>query len=199
MFARYASAISTGTFMTFALLYVMQLLISLQPGAESEVRPRNPVNFLRIDVPDAPAQTREEPIRKEDLTRTENPPPRTKYRGGLEPIFVSAGDPTPPAPANTPIMGAFGDGPLVSLVRVAPTYPMRATSMGLEGHVIVQFDVMANGQVTNIKIVESTNSVFDKAALKATERFRFKPRMVDGVAYQSYGIQNMFSFRLDES
>ena len=30
MLARYASAIASGTFMTFGLLYVMQLLISLQ-------------------------------------------------------------------------------------------------------------------------------------------------------------------------
>ncbi len=39
MFARYASAVTTGTFMTFGLLYVMQLLIGLQPGAVSEPRP----------------------------------------------------------------------------------------------------------------------------------------------------------------
>ena len=36
MFARYASAVTTGTFVTFGLLFVMQLLITLQPGAESK-------------------------------------------------------------------------------------------------------------------------------------------------------------------
>ena len=39
MIARYASAVSTGTFVTFFLLYTMQFLISLQPGVEADVGP----------------------------------------------------------------------------------------------------------------------------------------------------------------
>lgn len=47
MFARYASAITTSTFMTFSLLFVMQLLIGLQPGVISDKRPGIGVN-LRV-------------------------------------------------------------------------------------------------------------------------------------------------------
>jgi hypothetical protein len=41
MITRYTTAITSGTVMTFGLLYVMQLLIALQPGAASE--PRTPI------------------------------------------------------------------------------------------------------------------------------------------------------------
>jgi len=62
----------------------------------------------------------------------------------------------------------------------------------------LQFDVTAEGKVVNIVIVESSNSVFDNAAIKAVARFKFKPRVVDGIALVSTGIQNLFTFRLDD-
>ena len=36
------------------------------------------------------------------------------------------------------------------------------------------------------------------ALVKAAERFKFKPRVVDGVALSTRGVQNLFSFRLDD-
>jgi len=160
MFARYASAITTGTFVTFGLLFVMQLLITLQPGVRSEPRPRTP--------------------------------------GGNGPLLVFTADPAPPNPTDLTTIGVFTDGPLVAMVRVAPVYPARALTYGIEGYVVVQFDISAEGQVLNVVIIESTDSVFDSAAIKAAERFKFKPRVVNGLAMASYGIQNMFRFRLDD-
>jgi protein TonB len=92
----------------------------------------------------------------------------------------------------------YNDGPLVALVRVVPVYPARAISQGLEGTVVVQFDVGSNGQVANVVVVESSNRLFEKAAIQAAERFKFKPRVIDGVALETHGIQNMFRFTLDD-
>ena len=60
MFSRYASAISSGTFMTFALLYVMQVLISLQPGAKTDPPTRHPVIFTMAKTIDTPIQAEED-------------------------------------------------------------------------------------------------------------------------------------------
>jgi len=198
MIARYVSAISTGTVITVSLLYVMQALIALQPGAQSDDRHWKPVNFVRFKTPEPTETIKDEPIAKEDLTHTEMPPTRTVDKGGLEPVYVPTAEPRPPGNQGLPVFGSLTDGPLVAMVRVAPTYPIRATSLGLEGYVVVQFDVMADGYVTNIMIIESTNRIFDKAAIKAAQRFKFKPRVVDGLALASYGIQNMFRFSLDD-
>jgi protein TonB len=198
MYVRYASAISTGTVITVSLLYVMQALIALQPGAESDSPHWNPVNFVRFKLPEPTETIKDEPIIKEMLAHSEVPPTRTLDPGGLEPVYVPTAEAQPPANQGLPVFGSLSDGPLVALVRVLPTYPIRATSLGLEGYVVVQFDVMADGHVTNIAIIESSNRIFDKAAIKAAERFKFKPRVVDGLALASYGIQNMFRFTLDD-
>ncbi len=196
MFARYASAVSSGTLMTFALLYVMQLLISLQPGAQVEVPEHFPIDFIMATIIEPPVRTRELIVTKEKLTNTEIQPPRPDFEGGSETIHVSR----PVASTGTgPIgFGGMSDGTLVNLVRVSPIYPARALAQGIEGYVIVQFDVDVNGKVTNVVVVESSHSVFEREARKAAQRFKFKPRVVDGVALMSTGVQNLFRFELDE-
>lgn len=197
MFARYASAISTGTCMTFALLFIMQSLITLQPGVQVETRPRH----LLMPVPrieEKPPKTIENIPPIEKLTRTEQPPARPQRTTSQTTVGVPL--PTPVAPTNgkeIPGPGLYNDGPLVALVRVSPVYPTRALSQGLEGTVLVQFDVTANGQVVNVVVVESSNSLFERPAIQAAERFKFKPRVIDGVALDSYGIRNLFRFALD--
>ncbi|MCH9003867.1 MAG: energy transducer TonB [Proteobacteria bacterium] len=198
MFARYISAVSTGTFMTIALLYVMQLLISLQPGAQTEDREHHFPGLLPTQRPDTPVRPEDTIIRRENLTKTEVPPARPRFSDGVDTIRVPRGTPTAPPGDHHISFAGFNDGALVNLVRVGPVYPARAIAQGVEGHVIVQFDVTAEGKVVNIVIVESSNSVFDNAAIKAAARFKFKPRVVDGIALVSTGIQNLFTFRLDD-
>jgi protein TonB len=199
MIARYASAVTTGTFMTFGLLFIMQLLISLQPGAESVPRERHYLNPFKVE----PAKTKLDPIEelppRENLTKTELPPPRPLHGAGHGTIGVRLTEPgTPRLSGGIPGPDMYSDGPLVALVRVSPVYPARALSQGLEGTVIVQFDVSAKGQVVNIVVIESSHRIFEQAAIQAAERFRFKPRVIDGIALETYGIQNLFRFSLDD-
>ena len=86
----------------------------------------------------------------------------------------------------------------MNIFRARPAYPVRAMARGIEGHVIVQFDVTAEGRVINARVIESTSPLLDDSAIKAAERFKFKPRVVDGVALASSGIRNLFTYRLDE-
>ena len=39
--------------------------------------------------------------------------------------------------------------------------------------------------------------VFDRAALDAVAKFKYKPRVVDGVAMEVAGVQNKISFEID--
>jgi len=197
MFTRYASAAGSSAFVTLALLFVMQFLITQQQGTPIEPRIRLTFDWINRTTPDTPIQ-KQELIQKEKLTRTEVQPRRIPYTGSEESIQVPRTSPDRPNDTVLPPLGVFSDGPLVAMVRVAPVYPARAIAREIEGYVVVRFDVTVNGLVTNVVVVESSNSVFDEAAVKAAQKFRFKPRIVDGMALESYGIQNLFRFSLDD-
>ena len=105
-----------------------------------------------------------------------------------------------PRPAGGPTFKRlnFGDGPLVSIIKVRPQYPTRAAAKGLEGTVLVQYDVTTMGTVENVVVIETSNSIFNKAAIAAAYRFKYKPGMVDGVAYETRGLRNLFRFEMEK-
>tara|TARA_R110002096_G_scaffold161007_3_gene327389 strand:+ start:35767 stop:36360 length:594 start_codon:yes stop_codon:yes gene_type:complete len=197
MLTRYASAITSGTLMTLALLFVMQALISLQPGVKVEPRDPTFVDWIRL-IPDTPVQRDEPDINVDDLIRPVHTPQRTPQSTELERISVPGEKPVLPPREPGIQLGMPVDGALVNMFRVQPVYPARAQQMGLEGHVIVQLDVDATGQVANAVVVESSHQIFEKSALRAAMAFRYKPRVVDGIALPTRGIQNLFRFNMDE-
>lgn len=197
MLNRYASAMGTGTLITLALLFVMQLLISLEPITIDDDRTRFEIKFLP-EIKETPPQPMDEKFIKERMTESVTTPPRPSQGTDLHDVGVTVTTSAPPTTTAMPDFSVFQDGPLVSIVRVAPVYPQRAIAKGLEGHVILRFDVLPDGSVTNISLVETSNRIFVNAAIGAAERFKFKPRVVDGQALISYGMQNLFRFNLDD-
>jgi TonB family protein len=59
-------------------------------------------------------------------------------------------------------------------------YPPEARAAGLEGHVVLEVDLSATGEVTRVAVVEPAGQGFDEAALAAVRQFRFSPAEVDG-------------------
>jgi TonB family protein len=82
---------------------------------------------------------------------------------------------------------------------VTPDYPAAAREQGIEGFVIVEFDVSASGAVENVRIVESApEAVFDAAALRAAQRLRFVPRLLDDVPVRAEDVTHRFNWRLSD-
>ena len=175
----------------------MQSLVALQPGAVSEPRKKHIINRFKTRPPPTPPQI-QKPIQKKQLTQVRVPPRLTTGSGTGPKIGVRFPAMVTGENAYTYTLEKYVDGPLAAIVRVSPTYPPVMNARGLEGHVLVQFDVLADGRVANIVVVESSHSGFNKAAIKAAERFKYKPRVVDGVPMASTGIQNLFRFRMED-
>jgi len=198
MITRYASAVVTGSVTTFCLFFVMQALIAMQPGAASEARDRWPLKPVRVKEPEEIRTIDFEPI---DKAIKEPPPiaPRPRNDHSDETV-ISVPPPAPPTPGDRHDGTVFrvNDGPLVAIVRVQPVYPPAAEARGLEGWVLVEFEVRPDGGVANAFVVDSSNQLFEKAALAAAYRFRFKPRVVDGVPQLTAGLQNLFRFEFSE-
>lgn len=183
---------------TFGLFAFMAFLIS-----SDQVNLTTPLDDIPIDIvqlPDeTPAQQRVKPVLQPPvppppMPRT-NVPPET---GDTNPtlvynppgIIVSGND------GNTFTLGSKTDTDARPLVRVTPKYPIGAARDGIEGWVVLAFDINAIGEVINISIVDSQpKRTFDKAARQALKKWKYRAKIVDGhaVTQQNFTVQLDFS------
>jgi protein TonB len=162
------------------LFYTMQYLIvradrTLDKDAKSYV-----IDFVRVEHEEIVRKKKHKP-KKPPQTKEPPPEPPTpeldKAKPTTEIIEVAAMD------FNVDIkMSAEGftltpsDGDYLPIVKIAPIYPRRALSRGIEGYVLLEFTVSKVGTVKDIKVIESEpSSIFNNAAIKAAQKFKYKP------------------------
>jgi protein TonB len=80
--------------------------------------------------------------------------------------------------------------------KVAPVYPEQALAESLEGHVVVEYTITERGTVEDAQVAESTNSIFDEAAIESVRKFRYDPRILDGKPVAVAGVRVRVLFRL---
>ncbi len=91
------------------------------------------------------------------------------------------------------------DGEFLPIVKVAPQYPSRASSRGIEGYVILSYTVTKQGTVLNPVVIEAQpENIFNKAAIKSALRYKYKPRVIDGVPQDVPGVKTRITFKLAE-
>ena len=99
-----------------------------------------------------------------------------------------------PEPAEPP---PVANADILPLVTIPPEYPPRALSRGVEGWVRVEFTISIYGTVKDAVVVDSEPpGVFDDSALQAISRWRYNPRIVNGVAVERAGVQTILEFEL---
>ena len=92
-----------------------------------------------------------------------------------------------------------GDGEYLPIVKVAPIYPRRAQSRGISGYCIVEYTVTTSGAIRDPQAVDCEPAgVFEKASVKAALKFKYKPRVVDGEPIEVAGVQNKFTYTLEQ-
>jgi len=201
MIGRYVFSIVIGTIVTLSLLFIMQLLIVTGKQALTDPRERHKLEFVRVK--------RNENINTQDLTPEKPPkppetPPETppQEMDNVNPDAPTINVAPPTVATDTNIGGPGGmniaEGDYLPIVRVAPVYPARALSRGLEGFVDLQFTVTTAGTVKDPVVLQSTSSLFERAATRAVLKFKYKPRVVDGVPVEVQGVKTRISFQLEE-
>lgn len=92
-----------------------------------------------------------------------------------------------------------GDGEYLPIVKVAPIYPRRAQTRGISGYCTVEYTVTTSGAIRDPVAIDCQPSgVFEKASVKAATKFKYKPRVVDGEAIEVAGVQNRFTYELEQ-
>ncbi len=89
------------------------------------------------------------------------------------------------------------DGEYLPIVKVNPSYPSRALQRGIEGWVVVEFTVTKSGAVRDAIAVDAQPAnIFNRAAIKAALKFKYKPRVIDGEAIEVAGVRNKITFAI---
>jgi protein TonB len=201
MYGRYAFSIVIGVVVTLSLLFLMQVLIATGKQALTKPRDRAKLEFVRVK--------RNEALNVEEFTPEKPPkppetPPETPPQDldNIDPSAPSINVAPPTVATDTSIGGPGGmniaEGDYLPIVRVAPVYPARALSRGLEGYVDLSFTVTTTGTVRDPIILFSTSSLFERAAVRAVLKFKYKPRVVDGVPVDVPDVKTRISFQIEE-
>lgn len=200
MIARFAIAILLGPVVTAGLLFVMQLMIVTGEGAASDSRTFRVVDFVRVErneVVETKAAKPERPPQPEMPPEVPSPQASDSFDTQLSVSMA------PPAMETSPAASSVGfgasDGDYLPIVKIAPVYPQRALARRLEGHVLLEFAVTRIGTVRDIVVVESTAEIFERPAIEAALKFRYKPRVIDGESVEVVGVRNRISFKMARS
>ncbi len=201
MTSRYAFSILIGMVVTLSLLFVMQLLIASGKQALTDPRERHKLEFVRVK--------RNENLNTADFTPEKPPkppetPPETPPQDldNIDPDAPTINIRAPQISADTNIGGPGGmniaEGDYLPIVRVAPVYPTRALTRELEGFVDMSFTVTTAGTVKDPIVLQSTSSLFERAATRAVLKFKYKPRVVDGIPVEVVGVKTRITFVLED-
>lgn len=185
---------------TLGLFYFMQALIAT--GSQLDQR-RDIVRIVDATMPEIVMEVVREVDRPEPMEDLSEPPPTQPDRdfqmdGGS--LGIERGQVSVDIGIDIGVAGiGASDGEMLPLVNVQPTYPTRAAQRGIEGWAQVRFVVTAAGGVRDVEVVDAEPpGIFNSAAVRAAERFRFQPRVVNGEPVDVPGVQYVFRFQLED-
>lgn len=186
---------------TLGLFFLMQSLIQSGGSALTDAPKGSVLDFVRVK--------KEEAVQKKDR-KPKKPPKPKEPPPDMAPPQMDA--PNPDAAASGLDFGAdvaadvalsgglaldSGDGEFLPIVRVAAVYPRRALQRGIEGYVDVEFTVTKLGSVSNPKVIQaSPEGIFEQAALDATLKYKYKPRVVNGEPMEVSGVEVRVTFEI---
>jgi protein TonB len=180
------------------LFLIMHSLIDRE-WENPDVKARKIADLIQPDEEIQLETTTRKPEKVED---PEEPPPDMEMMELDVEMNVDANNFAPVVRAEVDIgVGGHmtGDGEYLPIVKVAPIYPRRAQTRGITGYCIVEYTVMTSGAIRDPVAIDCQPSgVFEKASVKAALKFKYKPRVVDGEAIEVAGVQNKFTYELED-
>lgn len=192
---------------TLSLFYLMYYLVS-NTGQNLGERTRAPqIQFRQVQI--------EDEIQEKERQKPEEPPPPEEEPPPPEMEIENVNQPVSPLPdlqtpnLDVPFSGqgvylggmrageGAQEGDLIPLVRIQPQYPRRAALAGIEGWVRVEFTITETGAVADPQVIDSKPPrIFDREAIRAILKWKFKPRVVNGQAVPMRATQTI-DFNLD--
>jgi len=202
IFLRWGLSLVLASGITFGLFYFMQALIATGDRVEQNL---SIVRVVDATMPEIELEVIEEIDKPEPIEELNEPPPEQDQRQ----IDLDSGPSLAIARTEVDIdadlnLGnasiSITDGEMLPLVNVTPQYPTRAASRGIQGWCQVSFTVDGNGNVVEDTIVvvdAEPPNIFDRSSIRAAARFKFQPRVQDGVGVPVPNVQYVFRYVLE--
>ena len=188
-------------FITVLLYLLMHFLISQSTNPQSD-SDNITIDFTNVKVPDEVQQRKRVVPKKPPPPKEPPPPPKMNVQQQQQ---VVNNMPTLNVPnldlgvgGDGPFLGAVGqvnmaeEGGVIPIVRIAPQYPRKALMAKIEGWVKVKFTITPSGTVTNPEVVDAKpRRIFDREAIRAILKFKFKPKIVNGQGVEQVATQTI--------
>jgi periplasmic protein TonB len=157
MLKRTITALVAASAVTFALFFIMQMLVSGNDDINLESKGFKFIDVVQ-NIPEQEIRKRE--IEVEKPPEVETPPDDIQIKqinlDGPSGMDLSIGKDN--MGAGIEMQGVdlslTADGEYLPLVRMEPTYPRRAAERGIEGWVTVEFTVTADGTVADPFVIQ---------------------------------------------
>jgi len=203
-------AASVAIAVTFGLFLFMHKLISSGKNQRVDLEAIAGIHFGPIDIPDEIAiKSRRKPSKPPP---PKDPPPPPKMQ--ISRVDQQVQDmPRMNIPnLDVPLVGGEGmflgnfqqvdrtaEGDIIPIVVIRPLYPRDAAISGIEGWVKIEFTITAVGTVKTPRVIDAKPPrVFNREAIRAILKWKFKPRVVGGVAVERKATQ-VIDFTLDDA
>lgn len=203
MLLRYLAASTAAAVSTLVLFLAMAALIHTEGGVEEDKGAPRLIDFVRLRR-ESELNVKERRL-PEKARPPEPPPPLPDLK------LAAAARPNQAPQALAPaidfgldlrggptLAAAVRDTDIVPLVRVNPQYPLSALERGIEGWVEVEFTITPQGTVKDPVVVDSDPRwIFDRAALRAIRKWKYRPKIVDGVPVERKGVRVRLNFQIE--
>jgi len=205
MLRRYVITAFVAVLISLGVFYEMQALIRSRGPHDGMASLRaRAIEFVRLKrdtelqlkeraLPEKPAPPAPPPTPDMDLSEV------PESLGATDLGIVPALQPDLDMMGGSFLGAAPGDSDVIPMVRVNPQYPLAAAERGIEGWTIVRFSINAAGVVKNPEVIDAEPAgIFDRAALRAIRRWKYKPKTVDGTPVERRGVTVRLKFELDK-
>lgn len=190
-----ASVLGIATFVVMSLILLMYSLINFQPVVLAESSSAALPKFQQEVVDESVIVTIIKPIKEEVAEQPLVPEPIVSI---VEPDIATL----PAEPFDHRIIDGDRFQPANSgylpLFMAPPKYPVSAIQRGLCGWVELKFDIGKTGETRNARVTASSSSVFEKSALQAALKYKYRPQTLNGTPVDALGVPIRIVFELEE-
>jgi len=203
------AAVAAAT-VTFGLFLFMYQLISSGGDRRTELDAIAGIRFGKVEIPDEiTTRSRRKPPKPPP---PKEPPPPPKMQVSRMDQQVQNLPQMDLPNLDVPLVGGEGmfignyqqidrdaEGDIVPVVVIRPMYPRDAALTGIEGWVKVEFTITEVGTVKDPRVIDANPPrIFNREAIRAILKWKFKPRVVEGVAVERRATQ-IIEFNLDDA